>query len=69
MGEPLAFKNDHLSKYFQPGGQTKFRPKTELCNEGLFATTYNNNINANVSSDSEKQNHSFHPTIRSLWSL
>ena len=40
----------NLIKCFQPGGQTKFSQKTELSNKGLFALTYNNNINTNVSS-------------------
>ena len=31
--------HDHLSKYFQLGGQVKFQPKTELSNEGLFVPT------------------------------
>ena len=61
--------HDHLSKYFQPGGQTTFRPKTELSNEDLFAPTYNNNVNTNVSPDSEQQNQSSHPPIRSFYNL
>ena len=61
--------HDHLSKYFQPGGQTKFWPETELSNKGLFAPTYNNNVNTNVSPDSEQQNQSSHPPIRSFYNL
>ena len=45
--------HNHLSKYFQPGVQVKFQPKTELSNEGLFALTYNN-MNTYVSSNSEQ---------------
>ena len=60
--------HDHLSKYFQPRGQTKFRPKTELSNEGLFVPTYKN-MNTNVSSNSEQQNQSSHPPIRSSYNL
>ena len=62
--------HDHLSKYFQPEGQIKFRPKTELSNEGLFVPTYNNNnMNTNVSSNSEQQNQSSHPPIRSFYNF
>ena len=61
--------HDHLSKHLQPEGQIKFRPKTELFNEGLFAPTYNNNVNTNVSSNSEQQNQSSHPPIRSFYNL
>ena len=61
--------HDHLSKYFQPGGQTKFQPKTELSNEGLFAPIYNNNINTNVSPNSEQQNQSSHLPIRPFYNL
>ena len=61
--------HDHLSKYFQPGWQDKFQPKTELSNEGLFAPTYNNNMNTNVSSNSEQENQSSHPPIRPFYNL
>ena len=60
---------DHLSKYFQPGGQVKFQPKTELSNEGLFAPTYNNNMNTNVSSNIEQQNQSSNVPIRPFYNL
>ena len=46
--------HDHLSKYFQPEGQTRFQPKTELSNEGLFAPTCYSNMNTSVSSNSEQ---------------
>ena len=62
--------HDHLSKYFEPGGQTKFRPKPELSNEGLFALPYNNNMNTNVSSDSKQQNqNNKNPPITSFYNL
>ena len=61
--------HDHLSKYFQPGGQTKFQPKTELSNEGLFVLKYKNNINTNVSSNSEQQNQSSNLPIRPFYNL
>ena len=56
-GEASWFQKlyDHLSEYFQLGGQTKLRPKTELSSEGLFVPTYNNNMNTNVSSNSGQQ--------------
>ena len=71
MGKPLGFKNfmTHLSKYFQPGRQVKFEPKAELSNAGLFAPTYNNNMNTNVSSNSEQQNQSSHLPIRPFYNL
>ena len=61
--------HDHLSKCFQLGGETKFQPKTELSNEGLFAPTNDNNMNTNVSSNSKQQNQSSHPPIRSFYNL
>ena len=61
--------HDHLSECFQPGRQTKFQLKTELSLEGLFAPTYNNKMNTNVSSNSEQQNQSSHPPIRSFINL
>ena len=68
-GEASWFQklHDHLSKYFQPGGQTKFQPKTELSNEDLFAPTYNNNMNTSVSSNSEQQNQSSRLPIRHFY--
>ena len=61
--------HDHPSKCFQLGGETKFQPKTELSNEGLFAPTNDNNMNTNVSSNSKQQNQSSHPPIRSFYNL
>ena len=61
--------HDHPSKCFQLGGETKFQPKTELSNEGLFAPTNDNNMNINVSSNSKQQNQSSHPPIRSFYNL
>ena len=61
--------HDHPSKCFQLGGETKFQPKTELSNEGLFAPTNDNNMNTNVSSNSKQQNQSSHPPIRSFCNL
>ena len=61
--------HDHPSKCFQLGGETKFQPKTELYNEGLFAPTNDNNMNTNVSSNSKQQNQSSHPPIRSFYNL
>ena len=61
--------HDHPSKCFQLGGETKFQPKTELSNEGLFAPINDNNMNTNVSSNSKQQNQSSHPPIRSFYNL
>ena len=59
----------YLSKYFQPGRKTKFQPKTELSNEDLFAPSYNNNMDTDVSTNSEQQNQSYHLPIRSSYNL
>ena len=59
----------HLSKYFQPGGQVKFQPETELSNEGLFAPTYNNDMKTNVSSNSEQQDQSSNLPVRLFYDL